>query len=339
MRRIRFGLFILSLMVATGAVASTLEEVAASTRQWTGVAVSREGRIFVNFPRWSLDVPVSVGEVLADGTVTPYPDASWQDWQPDSAPDSNFVCVQSVHVDAKNRLWILDPASAWLRGVVPGGAKLLQVDLETNTVARTWFFDETTAPKESYLNDVRIDTVRELAFMTDSSLGALVVLDLKSGAVRRVLEGHPSTRAEQTVLKIGGRPFPMKIHSDGIALDAKGGWLYWQALTARTLYRLPVAALADADADVAAAIETVGESGASDGLLWTDAGVVLSSLEYDAIRRITPAGEVTTLVADERIVWPDSFAAGPDGSIYFATSQIHLGLRPAGPYRIFRLVP
>lgn len=29
-----------------------LVEVAQSDRQWTGVAVSKEGRIFVNYPRW-----------------------------------------------------------------------------------------------------------------------------------------------------------------------------------------------------------------------------------------------------------------------------------------------
>ena len=51
----------------------TLEIVAESEHQWTGVAVTTEGRIFVNFSRWWPEVPVSVAEVLADGTLSPYP--------------------------------------------------------------------------------------------------------------------------------------------------------------------------------------------------------------------------------------------------------------------------
>ena len=31
---------------------SALVEVARSDRQWTGIAVARDGRIFVNYPRW-----------------------------------------------------------------------------------------------------------------------------------------------------------------------------------------------------------------------------------------------------------------------------------------------
>ena len=42
-----------------------LEEAAAFPHQVTGVACSADGRIFVNFPRWTEDAPVSVAEVAA----------------------------------------------------------------------------------------------------------------------------------------------------------------------------------------------------------------------------------------------------------------------------------
>jgi hypothetical protein len=44
------------------------------------------------------------------------------------------------------------------------------------------------------------------------------------------------------------------------------------------------------------------------------------------------------VVKDERIVWPDSFALGPDGAVWFTTAQIHLGPNPETPYRIFKFV-
>ena len=43
----------------------SLNEVARSENLWTGVAVSREGRIFVNYPRWSPQTTISVAEVLS----------------------------------------------------------------------------------------------------------------------------------------------------------------------------------------------------------------------------------------------------------------------------------
>ena len=48
---------------------AALTEVAASERQWTGLAISQDGRIFVNFPLWSAAQPFAVGELAADGSV------------------------------------------------------------------------------------------------------------------------------------------------------------------------------------------------------------------------------------------------------------------------------
>jgi sugar lactone lactonase YvrE len=317
-----------------------LEEAASNSRQWTGVAVSRQGRVFVNFPRWSADVPVSVGELNEDGSVVPYPDESYNGWQAGDESGERFVCVQSVYVDRLNRLWILDPASAWLRGVVPPGAKLLQVNLKTNKVERSYIFDETVAPRSSYLNDVRVDTGTETAFITDSGMGALVVVDLETGKARRVLEDHPSVKAEKTVVKIGEQPVPFTVHSDGIALDPEGGWLYYQALTGRTMYRIATSRLVDANVtgdELAGAVEKFADSGVSDGLLWTREGIYVSAIEQSAIRLVGPDGSVSTLVQDDRLAWPDSFARGADGTVWVTTSQIHLGPNPPEPYRIFRL--
>jgi hypothetical protein len=63
----------------TSAAPSGLELVATFTepRQVTCVAVGRDGRKFINFPRREEDVPVSVAEVGSDRRLTPYPDAAW----------------------------------------------------------------------------------------------------------------------------------------------------------------------------------------------------------------------------------------------------------------------
>ena len=255
----------------------TLEVVAETDRQWTGVAVAGDGRLFVNFPRWSPEVPVSVAEVLEDGTLAPYPDESWNGWTPDADPAKTFVCVQSVVADGDGSLWVLDPANPWFQGVVPGGAKLVKIDVSSGDVKRTILFDDQAAPAGSYLNDVRIDNDEGAAYITDSGLGALVVVDLATGESRRVLADHPSTQSEDVVLTIEGSEWLLpdgsapQVHSDGIALDLARDLVYFQALTGRTLYRVPAAALRDpslVDEDLAARLVAVATSGPSDGLLW-----------------------------------------------------------------------
>src|SRR6476659_8341969 len=54
-----------------------LQQVTSFEHHVTGVTVSKDGRIFVNFPRWTEDAPISVAEVTRDGQIKPYPDDMW----------------------------------------------------------------------------------------------------------------------------------------------------------------------------------------------------------------------------------------------------------------------
>jgi sugar lactone lactonase YvrE len=84
----------------------------------------------------------------------------------------------------------------------------------------------------------------------------------------------------------------------------------------------------------------VAETGPADGIMFGRYGnLYLSHIADSAIRRLTPSGEVQTLIRDERVSWPDTFAVGPDGAVYFTTSKIHLGPNPPAPYRIWKLTP
>ena len=323
--------------------------VAENTNQWTGVAVSFEGRMFVNFPRWSDDIPMSVGELDENGNVTPYPDEVWNAWDDSSDPEKRFVCVQSVYVDKENFLWILDPANPKFQGVVERGPKLVKVDLETDEIEKTYLFRETIAPENSYLNDVRIDAKNNYAYITDSGTGALIVVNLETGEMRRVLENHESTKSEDVVLNIGGKDWirsdgsKPRVHADGVAFDETSDYIYYQALTGKSLYRIPGAILRDEcllERQIVEHVEYVTESGASDGIICgPDGSVYLSSLEYDAVRRYTPEGKIEIVVQDDRLKWPDSFSFGPEGWLYVTTSQIHLGSNPQSPYRIMKVKP
>lgn len=93
------------------------------------MTVSAQGRVFVNFPFWSDDHTISVAEIV-DGKPKPFPDDAWN--ARDSPPGGRWVCVQSVVVDNQDGLWVLDPASPKTEAVVPGGPKLVKIDLAAN---------------------------------------------------------------------------------------------------------------------------------------------------------------------------------------------------------------
>lgn len=319
----------------------SLVEVAQSSQRWTGVAVSREGRILVNYPRWSASVTMSVAEIDANGQVKPFPDAEWNRWNPAVTPQDHFICVQSVYVDRDNYLWILDPANALFQGVVIDGVKLVKVDLSTNKIIQRIYFDSTVVARASYLNDIRVDTNLGYGYITDSGAGSLVVVDLATGTSRRVLVEHPSTKAQNITLNIEGIEWHAKVHADGLALDLNNEYLYYQALTGRSLYRIKTEWLREpvlSEFELGNKVEYLGESGASDAIAFgNDGNIYLTSLEYNAIRRFTPERRVEMVVQDSRLRWPDSFSLGADGTIFVTTAQIHLGDAVTEPYRIFKL--
>jgi sugar lactone lactonase YvrE len=320
-----------------------LQQAAQFEHQVTGVTVSERGRLFVNFPRWTEDSPVSVAEVMKDGSVRPYPNEQWNAWRnvkrDELDPSSHWVCVQSVVADGRGSVWVVDPAAPAVDGLVPGGPKLVRIDLATDRVAQVIRFGQDVAIPGSYLNDVRFSKDGKHAFLTDAGQrGALVVVELASGKARRVLDGHPSTQPEKgVVVKTDGKPLrypdgrPVLFAADSIALSSDGAWLYWKALTGTTLYRIRTAALTDrgmAVENVSSQVQPYGKIGPTDGL-WIGRGtdtLFITSIEDNAIKARDlaqgPSGGLRTVVQDARLRWPDTFSEGPDGSLYVTTSRI-----------------
>lgn len=351
--------FLLLLALAGNAPAqtstATLQSVASfPNQQVTGVAVSRRGRIFVNFPDWSNDHGISVAEIV-NGQPKPFPNADWN--KTSGAPNERFVCVQSVYVDESDSLWVLDPAAPMMKATVAGGPKLVKIDLVKNEVARTIPFGEDIAPRKSYLNDVRVDVKTDTAYIGDSGLGAIVVVDLLTGKARRLLEGDRSTQAEKGFhLQVDGRDLlgengkPPQINSDGIALDRLNGYLYYHALCGKTLYRIKTADLRNprlTSSELSAKVETVAETPPPDGMVMGSNGkLYLTDIAHGAVHSFDPkTGKLAPVISDPRLLWPDSMSFGPDGSLYVTASQIENMPRFNGgkntrttPYQLFKIV-
>ena len=348
----------LSVCSAAWASAPAPKVVAGFDQQVTGVAVSKTGRIFVNFPRWEKDVPVSVAEVMKDGSLKPYPNAEWNAWSnlhPLSLAD-HFVCVQSVTVDPQGYLWVVDPAAPGNEFVKPGGVKLVKNRLEHQC---------------GYQGDpVRRDrgAAGQLHERRACQPGRHARLPDRFGPAWRLDRGRRGQRP--CTPRAGRRPahpagagrgadggraraapagpaaYP-SFAADGIALDPAGQFVYWQALVGRTLYRVPTAALTGklAPSAVAAKVETLGTTNVADGFWMDEKGYLFITDPADnAVRMRAPDGTLTMVAQDDRLRWPDSLAEGADGAIYVTASHIQdmaqfhtTGSTQQGQWQLFRI--
>jgi sugar lactone lactonase YvrE len=333
----------------------------------TGVTVSHQGRIFVNFPKWGDDVLFTVAEIR-DGNTMAFPNEAINKTDSDN-PASALVSVQSVVVDPSDRLWILDTGSLLFQPTKYGGPKLVCVNLSTNEVIKKILFPQDVALPTTYLNDVRFDLrqgTEGMAFITDSAQkgpNGIIVVDLASGESWRKLHDHASTKSEelQTFLPlVEGRPFLERqpdgsvkqgasMGSDGIAISSDGTRLYYCPLGSRKLFSVSTDALADnsvSDQEVAGTVVDEGDrGGASDGLESDAAGYIYSTnYEHNAILRRRTGGQWETVVHDPRLLWPDTLSLATDGYLYVTANQLHRQARfhngqdlRRKPYTLFRI--
>ncbi|MBT2767646.1 gluconolaconase [Stenotrophomonas sp. ISL-67] len=308
----------------------------------TGVTVTDNGRIFVNYPKWGDDVTFTVGEIR-EGRVFPYPDAAFNREDPND-PANGLISVQSVVADGKGAVWLLDTAAPGFAAPKAGGAKLVAVDLASNKIIRTLVFPANVMLDGTYVNDMRFDFrvgKEGTVYVTDSSIsgpGAIIVMDIASGKAVRRLSGARSTSPDpdfipvvegrQALITSGpdGKSKPLTVASDGIALSADGKTLYFCPLSSRHLYSVSTTLLRDpnvSEAQLAEAVKDLGEKGASDGLeADADGAVYAGDYEHNSIRRRLADGSWQTLVHDPRVLWPDTLSIGPDGYLYFIANQL-----------------
>ncbi|KAI0465603.1 major royal jelly protein-domain-containing protein [Xylaria cf. heliscus] len=351
-----------------------------------GVTVSSTGRIFSNLPGGLDKTNVyngsnnvfQVGEHSSLTTEMAYPNIkinhppggaiNYTTTPPTSANYQNhLIGVQSVVIDALDRLWILDTGRVQapdgvLLSAAYGGPKLIGVNLTTNEVFKTIVFPSDVAYPDSYLNDVRFDlrsSVTEsgqgIGYITDSSSqgrNAVIVVDIGTGESWRRLGLTKSVRGEsQFISFIWGQPTyyregnsPLTTNptgSDGIALSADGETLYFGPFASRYMYSVPTSRLRDRSPSsellLQQSVVNHGQKGASDGFE-TDSNnfIYVGNNELNSINIFNPANGTTyPFVRDPRINWVDTMSVATDGYLYFTSNQL-LETEKTRPFGLFR---
>ncbi|MBQ0902216.1 L-dopachrome tautomerase-related protein [Micromonospora sp. U21] len=322
-----------------------LTPVLVEDRVCTGVTTLR-GRIFLSYP--SADRPgVQVVEALPDGRRDPYPDAAWN--RVDQPPDDAFVNVNGLRAGPDGRLWIIDAGAPGIgTRQAPGGARLIVVDPDDDRVDRVYHLDPAVHPT-SYVDDVRFHD--GVGYLTDAGSPGLIVLDLDSGQVRRVLDGHPSTVG--TPLVADGRPLrdpdggAVHVHADQLEVSPDGRWLYYQPASGG-MSRIGTRWLDDPSVsadELARRVEPWWDSPSTGGTAIDAAGTIyLSDVDRRRILTLAPDRSVHTLVADLRLAWVDAMWIDADARLWLPAAQLHLTAGLNGghaaveyPARIYRM--
>ena len=85
----------------------------------------------------------------------------------------------------------------------------------------------------------------------------------------------------------------------------------------------------------------------SDGITTDLRGnIYLTDIEHSAVVRVSPMGDLQTLIKGRCIRWPDGFSFGPDGWLYVTGSALNevvmrsrTWVKAHGPYPIYRFRP
>lgn len=340
-----------------------------------GITQMPDGRLIVGYhPFYSPKVQVALLNSDRRST-TPYPSLEWQSCKnADGSWKNNFnQCldwVLGLHTDSNGILWLLDSAKTTDKaagrpvGLVP---KLVGWNTRTNTLHKVIPITGDATVPESQHNDFVVDTRRQVIVIADEAIGensngfgdkaALVVVDLKTGKSRRLLQGHESVMpVKDPITWDVGQPtagsFALGVGVDGIALDHKGEWLYFAPLNAYKMYRIRMKDLLNTrltPQELGSKVQTYADKPFNGGLsIDVKNNLYLTEVGERAVGVIpSDTRKYRRLVTDPGMVWPDGVTYNRDGYMYTGTAQLTLTdvlqadkvAKNKAPYLIYRFRP
>lgn len=305
-----------------------------------GFKVDQDGNYYLSVPRWAHGIPATVNKIImVDGKplLSPYPSLEMNEI-------GNPAALQSVlgwEIDELGRAWLLDQGHVEDKPCTEGQQKIVCWDLRRNELVETINIpSEIAAFNASFLNDLVVDNKNGFIYIADSGIytdplqGGLIVYNMKTRELRRVLHQHVSTQDVPGYwFEIAGKQIwaekPMRTGADGIALSADRTTLYWCALTARHLYCISTAVLQDFSTPldvIEKAVVDLGDKGTNtDGLGADNNGLIYyTMLEGQGIGTFDPKTRVyRQLLSDKRMVWVDGMTFDNKGSLIFNNNRLH----------------
>lgn len=307
---------------------SRLQQAETSPRVWNGVTVSPEGRIFASLTQSEGEGPQLVE--VKNGQIESWPDEAWNRWESQD-PAHHFLHVNALRFGPDGDLWVMDAGN---KGIGTGdkavekGAKLVRINIQQRKVVASYLFSAPTLKPESYLDDVRFNG--DFAYITDPGAVGLVVLNLKTGQSWRVLDNHPLSIDHQPIYADGKKLFlrdgrEKRVGLDQLEVSPDGKWLYYQAIPG-PMARIETRYLNDAslsEQEVARHAQKFVETWSTGGTaIDAEGNIYASDINTRSVKRITPQGDISTVVQDPRLVWIDAMWIS-QGQLWMPSAQIN----------------
>lgn len=328
-------------------VGQPLVEVAHLDWLCNAVGLTSTGRLFVGLPRWpGFETTPSIAEVLPDGSLRPFPGGNWNRWAPGKPVSEALVTINTIHIFDDDTLWAVDQGVDAGPGGVNQGQKILQFDTRDGKLLRSITLGPSVLPAGANLNDLRLDS--EHAYLTDSGLGAIVVVNLRTGVAIRRLAEHPSTKMSPERRPLGENAWPLQrpdgsdhqVHSDPIEISPDGQWLYYQPLTG-PLWRVPTAGLRDTQVSEKAlgqSVEFVYDTGALTGTAIDSAGnLYLGEYDKPRVTVLAPDGTLRVVAQDPDLWNPDAMIISDKRELYIPVPQSARMASNRGPHGVSAL--
>lgn len=289
---------------------------------------------------------------------SPFPN---KDWNTPRATDDHFLSnVLGIRNDENGIIWMLDMGQR--NSITP---KIVGWNTITDKLERIYYLPETSIVKTSQPNDMVVDTKHNVFIIADEGIGnggdgssaALIIVNMKTGITRRILQGSRTTLPENIPTIINGKPLAVNgknllVGCDGITADANFEWLYFAPLNGSKIYRIKITDLLNEkimETELDKSIETYSEKPNNGGLsIDKDNNLYLTVMETNSVAVILAKDKtIHNLVSDENLLWPDGVSYNfIDGYMYVSAAQVHLGAvfnngknLAKAPYYIFRFKP
>lgn len=327
-----FAALVLVFSAGAGAEPSRYD-IAARFNQGPGnVTVTETGRVIISQHQF-YEPSYSVVELKGPDTFAPFPNAELNDRSGHSGLQLDSVL--GIRAASDGVVWMLD--NGMRSGLTP---KLVAWDTRTDRLRRVIYLPPPVAPKDQFVNDFAVDLAHRHIFISDPAGGAdaaLIVVDIDTGAARRVLQGHASVLPENVDLVIDGKPIQVKdgqgrlarphIGVNPITEDLQNEWVYFGPMHGHSLYRVKATDLADEKLDaetLARRVERYADKPISDGISIDQEGnIYLGELAENAIGVITKDRKYQRLSQCPNLSWVDSFSFGPQGRLYAVVNRLH----------------
>lgn len=341
-RRVAFGLlaalFVLPL-TSTPAWALHMPKIAelpasalqpfmqSSSQIWDAVLPLPDGRMLLEAPAWVGNTGPQLFVRDTNGQLAAWPNAAWN--APEGEAQTRFVALGGLTRTADGHIWVLDSGVTNRRNPPVSAPKLVEIDPATNTVLRTVPVQASALRPGSILSGIAVHGTT--AYVPDSGVAGLLVIDIATATARRFLDHHPDLIASRPIVTPTG---PVRdntgryaaVDASMVAVSPDGTWIVLQA-PGQYLSRVSTAIFTDPDITPAAFEESVTQWFKTPSLggmtIDNDGTLYWADITTSSILSYTTGRVPRRLITDPRLQWPTTPGLDGHGHLYVSASQLN----------------